>query len=69
MKYEISNNRKIYSLTPLGTAYLNENSEVTEKLSDERNITDKIGRFGFMNTIKEVEAPILKNTEYLALRS
>ncbi|MEM3858936.1 MAG: helix-turn-helix transcriptional regulator [Candidatus Micrarchaeaceae archaeon] len=32
VKYEISNNRKIYSLTPLGIACLNENREVMEKL-------------------------------------
>ena len=53
--------KKIYSLTSEGRMYLEDNSEVVERLKAGKAYAERIGRFSFMKDLQDMQAIALMN--------
>jgi DNA-binding PadR family transcriptional regulator len=53
--------KKTYSLTSEGRTYLEENSEVVERLKAGKAYTERVQRFSFMKDLQDMQAMVLMN--------
>ena len=60
---EESEGKKTYSLTSEGRKYLEENSEVVERLKAGKAYAERIGRFHFMKDLQDMQTMVLMNEE------
>ena len=60
---EESEGKKIYSLTAEGKKYLEDNSEIIERLRAGKAYAERIGRFSFMKEIQDMQTMVLMNEE------
>jgi DNA-binding PadR family transcriptional regulator len=60
---EESEGKKTYSLTAEGRKYLDENSEVVERLKAGKAYAERIGRFYFMKDLQDMQTMVLMNEE------
>lgn len=57
--------KKICSVTEQGKAYLESNKEVVNQLMARREQADRMGRFGFIRDLRELQALVMRNDEYV----
>jgi DNA-binding PadR family transcriptional regulator len=57
--------KRTYSVTEEGKKCLEENKETVERLKAGREYADKMGRFGFLKDLREVQALVMMNDEYV----
>jgi DNA-binding PadR family transcriptional regulator len=57
--------KKTYSVTKEGEACLTENKETVERLKAGRDYADRMGRFGFLRDLRDVQALVMMNDEYV----
>jgi len=57
--------KKVYMITTKGKEYLAENADVVSRLKKSREYASKMGEFGFMNDITDIQAMLNMNAEYL----
>jgi DNA-binding PadR family transcriptional regulator len=55
--------KKIYSIMSEGRKHLEENAEVVERLRAGKAYAEKIGRFSFLNDLRDLESMVLVNGE------
>jgi DNA-binding PadR family transcriptional regulator len=60
---EETEGKKVYSLTPDGVKYLENNFEVVDRLRAGRVYAERVGRFAFMKDIRDMQAMVLMNEE------
>ncbi|MCL4330246.1 MAG: PadR family transcriptional regulator [Candidatus Thermoplasmatota archaeon] len=58
--------RKVYALTDRGKEFLETNKELIERLKTQREASERIGRYGVMKSMEEIEDSILENAECLS---
>ena len=58
-----SDGKKTYSLTAQGRKYLDENTEVVDRLKAGKAYAERIGRFSFMKDLQDMQAMVLMNEE------
>jgi len=57
--------KKVYSVTEQGKAYLESNKEVVNQLMAQREQAGMMGRFGFMRDLRELQALVMRNDDYV----
>jgi len=57
--------KKVYSITTEGKNYLGDNEEVVERLKAGQEYADKIGRFNFVKDLRDIQAMLMVNAEYI----
>lgn len=62
---EIKDGKKIYMLTAEGKQYLEENSEVVERLKTGKEYVGRVGRLSFMRELRDMQIMALMNEEYI----
>lgn len=63
--YEEKEGKKIYSLTPEGKKYLEDNKDIVERIKVGKEYTDRMGTFGFMRDVRDIQAMVFQNGEYV----
>ena len=62
---EAKEGKRTYSITEQGKTFLEENKETVERVKAGREYADKMGRFGFLKDLREVQALVMMNDEYV----
>jgi DNA-binding PadR family transcriptional regulator len=57
--------KKVYSITIEGKNYLGDNEEVVDRLKAGQEYADKIGQFDFVKDLRDIQAMLMVNTEYI----
>jgi DNA-binding PadR family transcriptional regulator len=57
--------KKVYSITPEGEKYLEDNADVVSRLKAGQEYAGKVGQFSFMNDLRDIQAMIMMNAEYI----
>ncbi len=62
---EEKDGRKVYSITEEGKKHLATNADVVTRLKAGQEYAGKVGQFSFMKDIRDVQAMIMLNAEYI----
>jgi DNA-binding PadR family transcriptional regulator len=65
VRSEEKEGKKTYSVTEEGKKCLEENKETVERLKAGREYADRMGRFGFLKDLRDVQALVMMNDEYV----
>jgi len=57
--------KKVYSITGEGRSCLEQNRGLVERLKAGREYADRMGRFGFVQDLKDMQALVMMNDVYL----
>jgi len=62
---EESEGKKVYTITTKGKEYLADNADIVSRLKTGREYAWRMEEFGFMSDIRDVQAMLMMNAEYL----
>ncbi len=57
--------KKIYSLTSEGKKYLEDKKDVVERIRAGKEYTERMGIFGFVKDVRDIQSMIFQNEEYV----
>jgi DNA-binding PadR family transcriptional regulator len=57
--------KKIYSVTEEGKSCLASNKDTVERLKAGKEYADRMGRFGFLKDLRDMQALVMMNDEYV----
>jgi DNA-binding PadR family transcriptional regulator len=63
VKGEEVEGKKVYSVTAEGSAYLERNKEAVDRLRAGRENAGRLGRFGFMKDLRDIQAMVVMNLD------